>query len=44
MAIDHVEMKANMAAHCLALAALQQSLEQIWMKEYPFFIHDILIS
>lgn len=32
-----------MAAHRLAKAALQQPMEQIWMKEYPIFIHDIVL-
>jgi len=34
--------KANMAAHSLEKAAIQQSLEQIWMKNYLVFIHDMV--
>jgi hypothetical protein len=32
-----------MTAHHLAKAVLQQPIEQIWMEEYPIFIHDIVL-
>jgi hypothetical protein len=40
--VRHDKREANMATHSWAKAYILQSLEQIWMKNYPVFIHDIV--
>lgn len=42
--VRHVKRDADMVVHRLSNKAIQQSLEQIWMKEYPTFIHDIVCT
>lgn len=33
-----------MVAHRLVNVAIHQSMEQIWMEDYPVFIHDIICA
>lgn len=42
--VMHTKWEANMAAHLMAKAALQQSVEEIWMEDYHVFLHNIVIS
>ena len=33
-----------MTAHRLAKMAIHQFMEQIWMEDYPVYIHDIIFA
>jgi hypothetical protein len=39
---NHVNMEANMAAHCLAKFALLQLLCKVWLEDCPSIIQKIV--
>jgi fatty acid desaturase len=41
--VGHIKREANEVAHRLTKALVNQSLEQVWMKDDPIFGHAIVL-